>query len=279
MNWVIGDVHGMCQPLRRLLDAVHAADADAALVFAGDYVNRGPDSKQVIDLLLTLPRARFCRGNHDDIFDLVLNGTCFAPKAAGETQAAAFQWFMDYGLDRTLHSYGIGYDWLRATAAKPSADRLAHLAEVVPDAHRSFIRNLPSAVDGDGFFVTHGYWPPLRPCYPPDVADVAAAGADADLRQTMLWARYAPHEIEWANKPWGKPCFVGHTPVHTYHPDPAKAPLVPITGPKLTLLDTACALLPWGRLTAYCVEQDRILQVDHDAQPVETDWTRPPNAA
>ena len=274
MNWVIGDVHGMYHPLRRLLDAVDAADPAARLVFAGDYVNRGPDSKQVIDLLLSLTNARFCRGNHDDIFDLVLNGRCFAPKAAGETAGAAYQWFMDYGLDRTLHSYGLGWDWLRATAAKPSAERLAHIAEIVPDAHRDFIRRLPGAVEGEDYFVTHGYWSPMRSCYPPSVVDVALA-ADADARQQMLWGRYAPHEIEQRDKPWGRRCFVGHTPVHTYFPDPPTAPLVPITGPKLTLLDTACALLPWGRLTAYCVETDRILQFTHDADPVEAGWTPP----
>ncbi len=89
----------------------------------------------------------------------------------------------------------------------------------------------------------------------------------------MLWGRYTPDEIEFADKPWGRRGFVGHTPVHTYFPDPANAPLVPIVGPKLTLLDTACALLPWGRLTAYCVEQDRMLQFSHDAEPVETEWS------
>ena len=272
MNWVIGDVHGMYLPLRRLLDAVHAADADARLVFAGDYVNRGPDSRKAIDLLLSLTNARFCRGNHDDIFDLVLHGTCFAPKAAGGTRGAAFQWFMDYGLDRTLHSYGLDLAWLKATARDPTDDRLARVWDAVPAAHRTFIRGLPSAVGGDGFFVTHGYWSPTTPCDPPDVVEVAA-GDTGDLRAAMLWQRYAPHEIEWRDKPWGRRCFVGHTPVHSYYPDPPHAPMVPIVGPKLTLLDTACALLPRGRLTAYCVEEDRIIQVTHDGDPVEADWS------
>ena len=274
MNWVIGDVHGMYQPLRRLLDRVDAADAAATLTFAGDYVNRGPDSRQVIDLLLTLSGARFCRGNHDDIFDLVVNGSCAAPKAAGESRAAAYQWFMDYGLDRTLHSYGLDYAWLKQTAAKPSAERLAKLTEAVPESHRAFVRGLPLALESETFFVVHGYWPPLSPCFPPTPTAVAAA-ADVDGRQSLLWSRYASHEIELAGKPWPRRCFVGHTPVHTYYPDPPTAPLVPITGPKLTLLDTACALLPWGRLTAYCVEEDRILQVTHDADPVEAEWSLP----
>ena len=272
MNWVIGDVHGMYAPLRRVLDAVHAADDGARLTFAGDYVNRGPDSRKVIDLLLSLGNARFCRGNHDDIFDLVLHGTCAAPKAAGGNPAAAYQWFMDYGLDRTLGSYGLTKEWLKATAADPSDDRLDHLRSVVPEAHRQFIRGLPLALTAEDFFVTHGYWSPKVACVPPDPADVAGR-ANADLRQTLLWNRYTPQEIQSADKPWGRRAFVGHTPVHTYYPDPTNAPLVPIVGPKLTLLDTGCALLPWGRLTAYCVEQDRIIQFTHAADPVESEWS------
>ncbi len=270
MNWVIGDVHGMLVPLRRLLDAVHAADPAARLVFAGDYVNRGPDSRQVIDLLLSLTDARFCRGNHDDIFDMVLHGTCSAPKAAGGGPAAAFQWFMDYGLDRTLQSYGLTADWLRATAADPTDDRLGHLPAVVPEAHRAFVRGLPAVVESDGFFVTHGYWSPAAACYPPGLCDVARR-ADADLRQAMLWGRFTPDEIGRPDKPWGRRGFFGHTPVHTYYPDPTTAPLVPIEGPMLTLLDTACALLPWGRLTAYGVEEDRVVQVTREGHPVEAD--------
>ncbi len=274
MNWIIGDVHGMYDPLRRLLDAVDAADADARLVFAGDFVNRGPDSRQVIDLLLTLTNARCCRGNHDDVFDLIVNGTCSTPKAAGGSPAAAFQWFMDYGLDRTFHSYGLPVDWLRETAVDPTDARLAEARAAVPDAHRRFLRGLPAVVESADYFVTHGYWPPAQRCYPPALSDVAAA-ADADLRQQMLWGRYTPEEIGFDAKPWGRRGFVGHTPVHTYFPDPPNAPLVPIVGPKLVLLDTACALLPWGRLTAYCVEQDRIVQFTHDADPVEAEWTPP----
>ena len=274
MNWVIGDVHGMYEPLRRLLDAVTAADADARLVFAGDYVNRGPASRQVIDLLLSLDNARFCRGNHDDIFDLLLNDTCAAPKAAGGKPAAAYTWFMDYGLDRTLRSYGLSGEWLRATAADPSDDRIAHLRQAVPEPHRQFLRGLPMVVESADFFVVHGYWPPTRACYPPAISDVVD-DASADRLQHMLWGRYSPEEIQLDPKPWGRRGFVGHTPVHTYFPDPPNAPLVPIVGPKLTLLDTACALLPWGRLTAYCVEQDRAIQFTHDADPVEAEWTPP----
>ena len=74
-------------------------------------------------------------------------------------------------------------------------------------------------------------------------------------------------EIE-LEKEWGKRGFFGHTPVHSYFPDPRNAPMIPVVGPKIILLDTAAALVNWGRLTAYCVEEERYLQVSHFAEVV-----------
>ncbi len=267
MNWVIGDVHGMYDPLRRLLDRVHAADASPVLTFAGDYVNRGPDAMNVIDLLLTLgPQTRFCRGNHDDVFDLVLHGTCAAPRAAGNTPGEAYAWFSGYGLDHTFHSYGIKPATLRTAAAEATADRLGELVASVPEAHRRFVRGLPLVVEREAFFVTHGYWPPERKCWPPDVA--AELAGDGELQQLVLWGRFSREQIAAEKPAWGKPGLVGHTPIHTYYPVPAEAPMVPIAGPKLTLLDTACALTPRGRLTAFCVEQQRGVQVTREGEEV-----------
>ena len=50
---VIGDIHGCSQALRTLLNAVQPGPEDV-LITLGDYVDRGPDSKGVIDLLLDL---------------------------------------------------------------------------------------------------------------------------------------------------------------------------------------------------------------------------------
>ncbi len=260
MNWVIGDVHGMYGPLRRLIDAVMATDSSASFVFAGDYVNRGPDSSRVIALLLTMDNVRCIRGNHDDIFDLILHGSCFAEKAAGGNAVMAYQWFMDYGLDRTFNSYGLDWQWLRDTAITPTPERMQHLAAVVPIEHKNFIRKLPPSLEAENFFVVHGYWPPKDKCFPPMVSETIRL--NPDYRQQLLWARYTPEEID-SEKPWGKRGFFGHTPIHTYAADGRKAAMIPLVGPKLTLLDTACAVVTWGRLTAYCVEEDRYLQTTH----------------
>ena len=109
MRWVIGDIHGMLRPLEALVAAISRRDPGAHLIFVGDYVNRGPDSRQVIDLLLTLPHATFLRGNHDDIFDLILHGDCYMCHKDAPDAVAGFAWFMEHGLDKTLVSYGA--DW------------------------------------------------------------------------------------------------------------------------------------------------------------------------
>ncbi len=77
VTYAIGDVHGRLDLLERLLDQVEAdateRAAAATIVFTGDYVDRGPESRGVVDRLIAGPRRaidRFVplRGNHDDLF-------------------------------------------------------------------------------------------------------------------------------------------------------------------------------------------------------------------
>ena len=63
----IGDIHGCSQALRALIEAIEPAEEDT-LVLLGDYVDRGPDSRGVIDLLLQLERQSRVvplLGNHE----------------------------------------------------------------------------------------------------------------------------------------------------------------------------------------------------------------------
>lgn len=67
----IGDIHGRLGKLRELVRQVWP-DAEDQVVFLGDYIDRGPDSRGVIDFLLTFaerfPRTVFLRGNHEQLF-------------------------------------------------------------------------------------------------------------------------------------------------------------------------------------------------------------------
>lgn len=75
---VVGDVHGDANRLAAALDVL-LTDATLHLVFTGDYVNRGPDSRRVLDLLIAAREAHpggvtLLRGNHEAALLAFLNG-------------------------------------------------------------------------------------------------------------------------------------------------------------------------------------------------------------
>jgi serine/threonine protein phosphatase 1 len=268
MRWVIGDIHGMYDALRGLLDLVAKRDASPRFYFVGDYVNRGPDSRRVIDLLLTLPGARFVRGNHDDVFDLVLHGACYDPHSAAPDAGAAFSWFMNHGLANTFTSYGVDFARLEAVERSATPQRLRELASAVPEAHRRFVRELPPVVEEPDLFVAHAMWNPDDPDDSPGVG--AALQASKRLRHQVLWGRYLHHDIR-RPKRWTRTGYFGHTPVETYGPAFHRGRNVPLRGPKLVLLDTAAALNAAGRLSAFCVETTELVQADRRGAAVEAE--------
>jgi serine/threonine protein phosphatase 1 len=70
-TFAIGDIHGETGHLFKLLGCLPSLDADDTIVFMGDYVDRGPRSKEVVDFIRKLPkdtpaRVVALRGNHED---------------------------------------------------------------------------------------------------------------------------------------------------------------------------------------------------------------------
>lgn len=255
MRWVIGDIHGMLKPLAQLIYAVRAQDSAARFLFVGDYVNRGPDSRGVVDLLLRLPKgtAQFARGNHDDIFDLILNGHSFA---SGDDPVPVFAWFMAHGLDRTLHSYGIDDATIEHVARRPSHARLVDLVESIPQDHRTFFRHLPLAIEEPDLFVIHAKWGPEDSDMRPDLT--APIAQHPKLKHRVLWERFSDEEIV-RKKQWQRRGFFGHTPVVNYVRS-EDDDNVPIITKQAVLIDTGLALFEQGRLTAFCVESDDYIQ-------------------
>lgn len=262
MNWVIGDVHGMLRTLVALLEVITRHDSAPQIAFVGDYVNRGPESRGVIDLLMVMRGARFVRGNHDDIFDLVLNGESYCDYD-GADRASAFSWFIQHGLRETYASYGADPTLLARVCRWPSEDGIERLNASVPISHRKFIRSLPSIIQEREFFVIHAGWDSTRP----DDAVVMEhrPSESPELRHRMLWGRYGA-EIA-AAKPWRRTGYFGHTPVEVYPAALRGGENVPIQVPNAVLLDTGAALGPGGRLSACCVESGQIVQVDRAGRP------------
>ncbi len=273
MRWIFGDIHGMLKPLETLLEAVMRVDRDPLFLFVGDYVNRGPDSKGVIELLLSLPSARFCRGNHDDIFDLVVNGRCYADNATEGNRMSALRWFLQHGLDRTFISYGAEPADLEYLIGSPSTQRVETLVSLVPETHRQFVRSLPGLLEFPDIFVAHAKWSVLAPTELPSLA--VELSAKAVLRHNIIWGRYTTAELR-IDKPWERTGFFGHTPVTHYIDARHSDDLVPLIGPRIVLVDTAAALSVGGRLTAYCAETDQYLQSDHFGNFVEPMAKRKP---
>ena len=159
--YAIGDVHGELGALTRLLgkireDAERPAAERRVLIFLGDYVDRGLQSRQVIDLLLGLPppgfEGVFLKGNHDALLLAFLDGAGGAPEWLG------------VGGQATLLSYGVALPpGPRDTALFATVHEA--FARVFPPAHRAFLEGLALAhVEGDYAFVHAGIRPgiPLR---------------------------------------------------------------------------------------------------------------------
>lgn len=258
----------MLGPLERLLEQVSRVDSRAQYYFVGDYVNRGPDSRGVIDLLMKLSNARFIRGNHDDIFDLVINNQCYATNASNGDRLVAFQWFMDHGIDSTFESYGVDYALLEECQQKASMVRLEKIIAAVPESHRKFIRGLGAVIEEADLFVAHAKWDPYESDTLPSIA--AMLEKDAAARHRLLWGRFSEEEIGRV-KAWKRPGYFGHTPVYAYAASQKTGELLmlPIAGSKLVLVDTGAVLSAAGRLTAFCADDQSFVQVDHFGKVIE----------
>lgn len=185
--YVLADIHGQAAGLDHALDLI-AADGgrDAPLYILGDLVDRGPDSRGVIDRLLAgLDRGRdwrVLRGNHDQMFLDMLQDQ-------GADAAAVEQWVDANGGDTTLASYGIPVD---AAKADPSL-----IGAGVPERHRAFLVGLPYYIEAGAFLFVHAGLVPGIPLGQQDPTD-------------LLWIR-APFLDHLGSHPWL--VLHGHTPL------------------------------------------------------------------
>jgi hypothetical protein len=257
----------MMRPLDALLSAIDRRDPAAHLVFLGDYVNRGPDSRQVVELMLSLPHATFLRGNHDDIFDLVLHGDCYIYNPTAPNRISAFAWFLQHGLAETLMSYGVDWAQLESVGRKPSDRAINKCVSVVPENHRRFIHGLKPVFQTANFFATHGYWDPDDSDEPAHVK--SRLEDEPAVRYRLLWERFTEEQIT-RKKKWKGTGYFGHTPVYIYRL--SAGDFLPIVGEKIVLLDTAVALSAFGFLSAICAESGTVLQASRGGEVIESEF-------
>jgi serine/threonine protein phosphatase 1 len=151
--YAVGDVHGRLDLLQRMYEGITAdrsrrAESDWRIIHLGDNVDRGPDSKGVLDFLIEQsrdPRVICLAGNHD---------VCFLDFLAEPDPAGLFA---TNGGRQTALSYGVQLDFLDAAEFPLQYEAFRR---AVPDAHRSFMQNLRfSCTLGDFYFCHAGIMP------------------------------------------------------------------------------------------------------------------------
>jgi serine/threonine protein phosphatase 1 len=225
--YAIGDIHGRIDLLDKLLARI---DTDIELrpaerplfVFLGDYVDRGPSSRETIDRLIEHGAAKECvflRGNHELILVKCLN------------DPSLFEKWLRLGGVQTLISYGVPAEIL--TSGKQIVELQAALHGALPPAHFRFFRDLQDFFDcGDFFFAHAGVRPNI---------DLAL-----QRQSDLLWIR---DEFLLSNKDLGKIVVHGHTPTLRVE-----------AGPNRINIDTGAYAT--GCLTCLVIEDCRLSVID-----------------
>lgn len=185
----VGDVHGRADLCRQLIGKAERRYEDRPIqfVFLGDYVDRGPDSKGVLEALIDLqarrPDAVFLKGNHEQaMLDFIAE-----PHEAES--------WLDWGGEETMASYGVE----RAPGMTLETLR-DNFADALPDLHFALLLGLTLQHRvGDTLFVHAGLNPDLS--------------LEDQQERDLLWIR-----DEWRKNGKGK--FPGLTVVHGHTPVP-----------------------------------------------------------
>jgi serine/threonine protein phosphatase 1 len=221
--YAIGDIHGRADLLDGVLDHIDSDLAEAPVsdsleIFLGDYVDRGPDSRGVLDRLVArnlTHRMVFLKGNHETFLSQFVS----KPAILGDWQRlGGLETLMSYGLTPSINADTV-------TQAKLATA----LDQAMPPSHRRFLDDLRSSFTfGDFYFVHAGVRPGIS----------LAKQREEDL----LWIR---NEFLLCEDDFGKIVVHGHTPV----------PQVDIRSNRINIDTGAYAT---GSLTCLVLEEDTI---------------------
>jgi serine/threonine protein phosphatase 1 len=188
--YVIGDIHGRADLLDRMVEEI-ARDierhprADSLTVTLGDYVDRGPDSRGVLDRLARNPFPTdyiALKGNHEELFETFVTRPEIGP-----------QWRRFGGLE-TLHSYKVPVAPLMV--GKGFDEAAEALRQALPQAHSAFLEGLKLSLTVGGYFLCHAG---VRPGVP----------LEKQKAEDLLWIR---DEFLSSKAQFGKTIVHGHTP-------------------------------------------------------------------
>lgn len=191
--YAVGDIHGRDDLLAQILEQIgrDAAgldpDVKRIIVFLGDYVDRGLQSRQVIERLLADPlpgfETVFLKGNHEQAMLQFLEDSAF-----GKT-------WKYYGGLETLHSYGVTELTLSDDPREFERAR-ENFEYALPQTHQDFLRSLRSSYECGDYFFAHAGIRPGLPFY-------------RQIDEDLLWIR---NEFLESDMNFGKVVVHGHTP-------------------------------------------------------------------
>jgi diadenosine tetraphosphatase ApaH/serine/threonine PP2A family protein phosphatase len=175
--FAIGDIHGCPDELRAMINKI-APRAGDTVVFIGDYVDRGPSARDVVEQLLELERGPaevvFLKGNHEDMMLSFLG----LPGHYGDS-------FLFNGGAATLDSYGV------------KESELEGAVERLPEPHIEFLGGLATSYLHPPYLFVHAGVVPTRQLEEQQVED-------------LLWIRHEfifnPHNLDAT-------VVFGHTPM------------------------------------------------------------------
>jgi serine/threonine protein phosphatase 1 len=188
--YAIGDIHGRLDLLNELLaritsDIALRPTARPLYVFLGDYIDRGPSSRETIDRLIEHGKAHesvFLKGNHE-----LIAIKCLSDRGLFD------QWLRLGGLE-TLVSYGVPAETL--ANGKQIAELQSAFHSALPQAHFRFFRDLKNSFEcGDFFFAHAGVKPNVE--------------LSRQKENDLLWIR---GEFLSSKDDFGKIIVHGHTP-------------------------------------------------------------------
>ncbi|MDK9719434.1 MAG: metallophosphoesterase, partial [Trichlorobacter sp.] len=129
-RYAISDIHGGSQTFQVLIDRINPKPDDR-IYLLGDYIDRGPDSMGVLDIIISMQEAGYdlrpLRGNHEDM--LIRN-------LSQDHDLFSCQWTKNWG-QKTLFSFGV----------KQPAD--------IPLRYRKFLAGLPYSYEEGNFILVH----------------------------------------------------------------------------------------------------------------------------
>ncbi|WP_138473263.1 metallophosphoesterase family protein [Poseidonocella sp. HB161398] len=188
----IGDIHGQLGQLEMVLELIERhGEPGAPVVFCGDFVDRGPDSRRVIETLMegqAAGRPWTClMGNHDRFLLRYLEN----PRYEDPAVSRPLLWTdPPLGGSATLASYGVD-----VAEGRSLEDIHADAREAVPQAHRDWIAALPRMHGTEGQIFVHAG---LRP----------GVALEEQIEDDLVWIRGGFLE---SPQDWGRLVVHGHT--------------------------------------------------------------------